>query len=208
MVMAAGALVLRAGGPVVARFAAKAGGMQFLRGLAQAGARTTRGGVGGWLVPNARIPGPLRTVATFFGLSALADWFIPGDIFPDLWGTVGALSGGGGGVAHPFPVQKSWTANGVQMVKMVMPNGRTRMGARKKDGTWSYWTPKRPIVLYPGGSTSLKVLLRADRTTETQLKKVKKVIDRRFPRRQRSSSRRADGGTVIISESGPGGVRA
>lgn len=109
------------------------------------------------------------------------------------------IGGGTDGAAHPGQVVKSWEANGVAMVRLA--DGR--MGAySKKRGSWKYWRPKKPIVIYSGGSSSLQTLLKADKATEKQLRKLKKAIDRRFP----GSSRRRSP-TMVIQEQGPGGIQ-
>lgn len=108
--------------------------------------------------------------------------------------------GGGGSGGHPGQVVKEWTANGVQFVRL----SDGRMGAfSSKRGTWKYWRPKKPIVLYSGGSSSLNTLLRADRAAERQLRRLKKAIDRRFPSRPRSRTPH----TTVIQETGAGSVQ-
>ncbi len=112
----------------------------------------------------------------------------------------GFLPDGGNQSIHPGQVVKSWTANGVAMVRLA--DGR--MGAfSKKRNSWKYWRPKKPIVLYSGGSSNLKTLLKADRATERQLRSLKKAIDRRFPSRPRSRQPH----TTVIQETGPGSVQ-
>ena len=211
MPIPAGALALTAGGAVVRAFAAR-GGLGVLRGL------VTRFGVvqrdvGGWVIRNAQIPSLLRRIATLFGLTAAADWFIPGDIFPDLWQTAGALTGGGGGddvwANSPYGAPtKTWQTvnNGVAIhfASFHTPNG-TMNGVKKKDGSYRYWRPKKPIVLMPGGASDLRTLIRADKAVDRQLRSVKKIIDRRYPRRRSPAPRRPAGATTII-ESGPGSV--
>jgi hypothetical protein len=111
--------------------------------------------------------------------------------------------GGGGSSIHPGQVVKSWEANGVDFVRLA--DGR--IGAySKKRGSWKYWRPKKPIVMYSGGSSNLKTLLKADKAAEKQLRRLKKAIDRRFPSR-RSTSSPAQRGVTFIQESGSGGVQ-
>lgn len=104
------------------------------------------------------------------------------------------------GTNHPGQVVKSWTANGVDMVRLA--DGR--MGAySKKRMAWRYWRPKKPIVLYAGGSSNLNTLLKADKASERQLRRLKKAIDRRFPSKPRSRTPH----TTVIQETGPGSVQ-
>lgn len=111
--------------------------------------------------------------------------------------------GGGGGGGHPGQVVKTWSANGVDFVRL----SDGRMGAFSvKRGTWKYWKPKKPIVMYSGGSSDINTLLKADRAAERQLRRLKKAIDRRFPARPRRQTPPSTA-PVIIQESGPGGVQ-
>lgn len=113
---------------------------------------------------------------------------------------IGSIAGGGGGgnQTHPSQVLKEWTANGVAMVSLA--DGR--MGAYSKTkNSWKYWRPKKPIVMYAGGSSDLRTLLKADKAAEKQLRTLKKAIDRRFP------SRRSTRPQVVVQEAGQGGVQ-
>lgn len=167
---------------------------------------------GGWRVSMNQAPSAISTVINRISIAltgaAAADLLIPNSFGP-------ILGLGGGDLlspapitsetqAHPASVVKQWTANGVQMVRL----SDGRMGAfSKKRNAWKYWRPKRPIVLYSGGSSNLNTLLKADRAAERQLRKLKKVMDRRFPRRQRTSRPSSSSGQTIIQETGPGGVQ-
>lgn len=168
---------------------------------------------GGWSVSMNQAPSAISTVINRISIAltgaAAADLLIPNSFGP-------ILGLGGGDLlspapltsetqAHPAQVVKQWTANGVQMVRL----SDGRMGAfSKKRGAWKYWRPKKPIVLYSGGSSDLNTLLKADRAAERQLRKLKKVMDRRFPRRQRTARPSASApGQTIIQETGPGGVQ-
>ena len=132
------------------------------------------------------------------GLLTAAELFIP-----DLINPTALVPGGGGSVSHPSPVVKEWTANGTPFVRM--QNGM--LGARKKDGVWTYWRPKKPIVIYASGATSLKNLLRADNAADKQLKRLEKAIRRRNPR-QRSTPAKKEPQPVVIVERGSGDVIA
>jgi len=74
------------------------------------------------------------------------------------------------------------------------------LAVQNKKGRWKTWKPKRPIVLYPGGASNLKTMLRADKALNTQAKKIASMLNRRAPRKKSSAK-----GPIII-ESGPGNV--
>lgn len=153
--------------------------------------------------------GPLQRVMTAVGVAEGVDillpWDLPGlsDLIPGGGGIqIGPASPAGGGApgAHPGTVTKTWTANGVPFVRL--DDGR--LGAySSRRGSWKYWRPKKPIILYAGGSSDLRTLLKADRAAERQLRRLKKAVDRRFPTRRRS---RASAGRNVVIESGPGHV--
>lgn len=83
-------------------------------------------------------------------------------------GTIGTQMGGD-------LVVKAWAANGTPFVRLA--NGK--MGARRKEGTWTFWMPKKPTVIFAGGKNDIRSLLRADSILDTQFKKIKKVLTRR-----------------------------
>lgn len=163
---------------------------------------------GGVLVRWGAAPEWLRRAATTGGLVAGADILIP-DEFINPLGIPSPIPGPGGGsrpVPAGFEVSKSWDANGVPMMRAT--DGRMAAWSKKK-GMWTIWRPKKPIVLYATGATDLRSLIRADEATHNQLKKVKKIIDRRFPKRsspRRSPQRMLPAPRQII-ESGPGSVQ-
>lgn len=165
--------------------------------IIQAGTRVA----GGVMVRWSAAPSWLRRIAIAGGLASGADILIPDSftnaLLPDVIGSSPAA--GGGAATHPAQVAKSWSANGVPMVRLV--DGRMGAYSTKKT-SWKYWRPKKPIVLFGTGASDLRTLLKADRAAERQLKRVKKAIDRRFPPRRRS---RREPRTTII-ESGPGSV--
>lgn len=142
----------------------------------------------------------IRRALTAGGVLTALEIFIPDLVNPT------AIVGGGGDQTHPGQVVKSWTANGTPFVRLA--DGK--MGARKKDGVWKYWRPKKPIVLFAGGSSNLNTLLKADRAADKQLKRLEKAIRRRNPvRRQRRSPGTAmvpTGQPQVVVETGPGSV--
>lgn len=144
----------------------------------------------------------IRALFAAFGGLQIVESFTPGDTLPLVPPFLGIENQGN--VMHPAQVVRSWTANGVPMVKLA--NGQ--MGAfSKKRGSWKYWRPKKPIVLYSGGSSDLRTLLRADNAAEKQLRRLKKAIDRRFPPRRTSRRRPASEAPTVIMETGPGSVQ-
>lgn len=159
-----------------------------------------------------RVLQTLKTAGSWIGVATIVDTLLPGDIpfVPSLGGDGGGgiLPGTGGSGPHPASVVKTWNANGVNFVRLA--DGR--LGAQNKLGTWKYWRPKKPIVLYASGASDLNTLLKADKAAERQLKKLKKAVDRRFPdRRRRETPKPAPppqvaGTPAIIIEGGPGHV--
>lgn len=152
----------------------------------------------------------LRRIALALGLTATAEWLIP-DTFFDLFdfapGTnpgnpLGSplLTLGAGQTVFPGTVTKTWTANGINFVRLA--DGR--MGAQRKTGEWRFWRPKKPIVLHSSGSSNLRTLLRADKAVDRQMKRLEKAIRRRNPPRRRAQTPR---NAPIIVETGPGSVK-
>ena len=144
----------------------------------------------------------IRALFAAFGGLQIVESFTPGDTLPLVPPFLGIENPGN--ASHPAQIVKEGTANGVPMVKLA--NGQ--MGAySKKRGSWKYWRPKKPIVLYSGGSSNLRTLLRADNAAEKQLRRLKKAIDRRFPPRRNSRRRAPQDGQTVILETGPGSVQ-
>lgn len=141
----------------------------------------------------------VRAAAAVFGGLSIVDSFIEADI-PGVPSLPGLSPGTPEGL--PGQVVKSWTANGVPMARLA--DGRMAAYSKKR-GTWKLWRPKKPIVIYASGSSDLRTLLRADKSVDNQLRRVKKVIDRRYPRR--TQTRRRTEPQTIIQESGSGGVQ-
>jgi len=78
----------------------------------------------------------------------------------------------------------SWVANGVVFYRLA--DGK--IAVQNKKGRWKVWRPKRPIVLYADGASSLKTMLRADKALNKQAKKIAAMLNRRAPRRKSSAS--------------------
>jgi len=76
----------------------------------------------------------------------------------------------------------SWEANGVTFYRLM--DGK--IAVQNKKGRWKVWRPKKPIILYSDGASSLKNFLKADVALDKQAKKLRKALDRRAPRRQRT----------------------
>lgn len=165
------------------------------------------------------LPGPVRSALQAAGFVGTADVIqdfpgVPGesailDVFQD---DEPRFGGGGlpvptnGGGALALALQSggierfaigSWVANGVTFYRLI--DGR--LAVQNKKGRWKIWKPKKPIVLYSDGASSLQAFLRADRALDRQSKKLRKALDRRAPRRK--SATKSAG---IIVESGPGNV--
>lgn len=69
----------------------------------------------------------------------------------------------------------TWEANGITFYRLA--DGR--IAVKNTKGRWKIWRPRRPIVLYAGGASNLRTLLRADQAAYKQLKKLNKAIARR-----------------------------
>jgi len=179
--------------------------------LALTGVRATRGGQSGRLLRFAQIPGWLRAAMSAAGIAGAVDLFIPDDLI----GNVGqALNLPGQGAAgrwanSPYGAPtKEWQTvnNGVTIyfASFTTPSGGTMNGVIRKDGSYRYWRPKKPIVLTSSGASDLRTLIKANTVIEKQLRQVKKIVDKRFPPRR--APRRRTGGSTTIIESGPGDV--
>lgn len=174
----AGAIILRAG-PIASIASRVPGGSSLLGRIA-----SIFGGVGAaFAKPWNMLPGWLRTFLTSLGVVEGSE-IILGDDWSSFLG--GNFLGMGGSAVHPGTVVKTWTAGTTSFVKL--DDGR--IGALKKDGTWKYWKPVRPIVLHPRGAGDLRTLLRADRVLDRQSKQIKKVLNRRAPTRTRARTPR------------------
>jgi len=180
--------------PIVAAGAALAAARQLLR-LALGG--TTRITTRVWN----QLPGWAQTALAAVGITvgvemaldavpgdALGPGLIPGFGLPDGAGfpTIGTLTG--------VQVVGSWRANGVTFYRL----SDGRFAVQNSKGRWKVWRPKKPIVLYADGASSLKTMLKADTALNKQSKKLAKMLNRRAPRRR--SSTKADGDATTITQ--------
>ena len=74
-----------------------------------------------------------------------------------------------------YIVASSWRANGVVFYRF--RNGM--LGVQNKHGVWKAWRPKKPVVLFAGGATNLRDMIKADRVIDKQAKSLSKVLRRR-----------------------------
>jgi len=140
-----------------------------------------------------RLPAWVQQLLIFAGVTAGLDILI--DTGPD---DIGAIQLPG---TTDFSFQQmagisvvgSWTANGVQFVKL----SDGRLGARNKRGMWKFWRPKKPIVLFASGARDINTFLRADAVLDRQAKRLKKVISRRSPNPKRGP-KAVDGRVIAI----------
>lgn len=56
------------------------------------------------------------------------------------------------------------------------------LAVQNKKGRWKTWKPKKPVVLYAGGTKNLKTLLRADAIITKEAKKLQSMLNRRAPK--------------------------
>lgn len=146
-------------------------------------------------------------IAPLLGLTAAAEIIIPEGAF-DLFdftpsGGFQLGAGLGGGNLDGVDVVKRWEANGTPFVRLA--DGR--MGARRKDGVWRFWRPKKPIVLYRGGAGDLRTLLKADTAVSAQLKKLEKSMRRRGIIKPTPRRRPHTHAKPIVMEQGSGDVQ-
>ena len=140
---------------------------------------------GGLQVQWMRLPGWVRNVVSVIGIAEGSDI-----IFRDDSGGGGGIMSGQGGPSaidvmpgpgvYPGQIAAigSWVANGVTFYRL--NNGY--IAVQNTKGRWKVWKPKRPIVLMPSGAGNLRTLLKADRVVHRQIGRLKKVINRRYPR--------------------------
>lgn len=156
-----------------------------------------------------RLPGWARTVLAAAGIGIGIDLAtdipgIPGDSI------IRDLVGGDGGPHLPAHlidghlgahIVGSWEANGVTFYRL----SDGKLAVQNKKGRWKVWRPKRPIVLMPGGATDLKTLLRADALLNRQAVKIAKMLNRRAPRRPKTSPG-GPKGIVVVQNDGKSNV--
>lgn len=100
----------------------------------------------------------------------------------------------------PAGFSESWIANGVQFYRN--PNGM--LGVMNSKGRWKQWRPKRPIVIFAGGASSIRTMLKADAALDRQSKALAKVLRRRVPQRRASGERAIIASLAHQRQLGPG----
>ena len=128
----------------------------------------------------------LRRAAQIAGVGAVLDFFIPDDLIPDFLDFTD-FELFGGGVQHPSRVVKSWATPTANFIHM--ENGL--MGAEKKDGTWTYWRPRKPIVLFSSGNDTAD-LKRAFNALKKDAKTMKQIVNMVSPPRRKPSKKELD----------------
>ena len=115
-------------------------------------------------------------------VGAATSFFIPDDLLGNLAGSIGSSNdlipflGGNRPTSPPSPIVKSWTAGVTPFVRL--ENGL--VGARRKDGTWKYYRPKRPkVVLMSDGAANLKQMIRADAILTKQAQGLARMMRKR-----------------------------
>jgi len=153
------------------------------------------GGIGsriGW----ASLPGWLRTAMSalgFTGLALVIDGVTEFEALPNIpgfGGDRGTLAGDH--VVHGAAVVGGWVANGVQFYRLA--DGK--LAVQNKKGRWKVWKPKRPVVLYSGGSINIKTLIKADKIVTKQAKQLSGILNRRAPKRKTPAR---SGDSVIVA---------
>lgn len=102
-------------------------------------------------------------------------------------------------IAQHGPVVKSWVANGTPFY-LFMDGWQA---AQKRNGTWKFWKPKKPIVYVPGGPMSKRNARRLASIYNMEKKRAKKefnLVDSRQGQGARVSK------PTVIVETGPGSV--
>lgn len=183
------------------------------------GQQVVRAGTSGRLFSvarqNSRVQGFIRNVATTLGIASLGEFFIPDDLLPTPSGGIGDLipftgMSGPPEAPHPASVVRSWNtmpanpALGVWFVELA--NGQ--YGAMKKNGSWSYWRPRKNVPVTSSGANSIQNFVKADRYLNRQAKKIQRALNRRAPatRRRRSETRVVSSSRPVVIESGEGSV--
>jgi hypothetical protein len=165
------------------------------------------------LLAGLRARGPVGVAVALFLTTVLADTFLPDvDIpfvpsfpLPGAGDGNGVLIPGAGGdpvdfaIAQHGPVVKSWVANGTPFY-LFMDGWQA---AQKRNGTWKFWKPKKPIVYVPGGPMSKRNARRLASIYNMEKKRAKKefnLVDSRQGQGARVSK------PTVIVETGPGSV--
>jgi len=136
------------------------------------------------LTPDIDLPSPSDIPQVALELAKTLFIDIPGVLL-----SPGALRGGGsfpGGIdgqwamAQHGSVVREWDANGVPFVQFM--DGY--LAAQKKNGSWKFWKPKKPVVYVPGGPMSRRQASRMATLYQAERKRVKKtfdLVDRKSP---------------------------
>ena len=142
-----------------------------------------------------RLPDWVRNTIIAAGIIVpeLGDIPIPGrggtDMVPYQPGQILPVSPGTAGLMQGAQVVGSWNTNPEDPSKGVwfyrLADGK--LAVQNLKGRWKVWRPRRPIVLYATGATNLKTMLRADKALNKQAKNLRRVLDRRAPKRAPSA---------------------
>lgn len=124
-----------------------------------------------------RLPAWVKAALVVVGVDQGVDLLVdegPGDI---------GLFGGGNEIGIPgVQVVGTWNANGTKFYRL----SDGRIAVQNKRGRWKIWRPKKPIVIFAGGAGNLRTAVRADKALDKQARSLRKMMDRRAPRRQQS----------------------
>jgi len=128
------------------------------------------------------VSGAIIKVLAALGAIETAEFFVGDDIISEFVGdVVSALNPfDNDNTNHPSPVVKSWENELTGLMGVKLQNGL--MGAQKKDGTWTYWRPKKArAVLYSSGNNN-RALINGYKAIQRDAKNMKKITDHFFPR--------------------------
>lgn len=154
----------------------------------------------------ASMPGWVRTILITLGVTEGTDIIVGND---GGGSNLPALPGGGGGMAPTNP----WASNGEQLIDPmhglivnkwqagVIPMVHFQDGYMAawspSKGRWTYWKPRKPIVMYADGASSPQEAARAFRALKHQAKQLKPLVDQFYKRRTRRETKNADGSTTV-----------
>ncbi len=138
-------------------------------------------------------------IGSFIAIDAFGggdDEVSPGPVSPSPNLPVVSPPGGGGAHVDSFgmhlssPIVGSWNTNpsNPAMGQTFYRLMDGKLAVMNKKGRWKVWKPKKPVVLYSGGTKNLKTLLKADAIITKEAKKLRKMLDRRAPRAKRAST--------------------
>ena len=147
------------------------------------------------------LPGWVKAGLALVGLEEGAEFLVTGDVdFDPLQPPSGDGNGGvwqlpdlpwsGGDTVPDSPthalhggVAKSWKNPTTGLWGAKYADGW--MGAQRKDGTWTAWKPRKPIVIFTTGSGDLRTTLKAFKAASGQLTKVSKAAEKLYKVRYR-----------------------